>query len=175
MACFLLGFHFYVSFLVFWVLSRLISILYKDSFDCWVFLSFSQIFPRFFGKIEKICILFIEISVFLSDFFGSFRLIEDLFWFYESFLWILKILVNFGLFFISFGFLWIFFGLLMLSRLISIVYKDFFDLWVLLSFSMIFRRFFASFLKIRDIFIKIIPFIRLFGSLKICFDSVKVF
>ena len=49
MACFCFVLDFDVSFLVFLVLSRLILIIYKHCFDFWVFLSFSMIFPRFFG------------------------------------------------------------------------------------------------------------------------------
>ena len=51
MACSSLVLDFYVSFLVFSVLSRLISILYQDSYNCLVFLRLCKIFPRFFGSL----------------------------------------------------------------------------------------------------------------------------
>ena len=51
MACFLLVLDFYVSFSVFSMPPRLISIVYKDFFDCWVFLSFSKIFPLSLGSL----------------------------------------------------------------------------------------------------------------------------
>ena len=51
MACSSLVLDFYVYFLAFSVLSRLISILYQDSYNYLVFLRFSKIFPRFFGSL----------------------------------------------------------------------------------------------------------------------------
>ena len=111
---------------------------------------------------------------FLSDFFGSFWLIEDLFWFSKSFLWILKLLWIFwglmdlfwlyGMFFISFGFLCFFLVLSMLSRLISIVYK------VYLRFSSIFWEFIRSSWFISRNYCVLSDFFGLVGSLQICFD-----
>ena len=78
------------------------------------------------GVYKKFLIYFSKLMLF-SNFFGSFQFIEDLFWFYESFLWTLKILVNFlgfidlfglyGMFLISFGVLCMFLLFSMLSKL----------------------------------------------------------
>ena len=110
-----------VSFLVFSVLPRLISIVYKDFVHCWVFKKFSTIFSSVFLEFIRSSWLISKNYYFLFEFFCSFRFIEDLFWFSESFLWVLKIFFNFwsfidifelyGMFLISFGFLCIFFGL----------------------------------------------------------------
>ena len=64
MACCCLVLDFYVSFLVFWVLLRFILILYKDYFNCSVFLSFSKISPPFFGSLEEVRDLFLQIIAF---------------------------------------------------------------------------------------------------------------
>ena len=61
-----------------------------------------------------------------------------------------------------------------LSRLISVVFKDFFDFWNFLSFSKIFSLFFWEFMRI-SLFISRnycfdLTFSVLFDSLKICFD-----
>ena len=94
-------------------------IVHKDFFAFWVFLSFLRFFLAFLGTHKKFVIYSKKLLLFIR-LFSSFNLIEDLFWFCASFLWILKILWIcwglmdlfglYGRFLIRFRFLCIFFG-----------------------------------------------------------------
>ena len=121
--------------------------------EFWVFLCSSKIFSSNIWDFIRNSWLIAINYCFLSDFFSCFRHIEDLFWFCASFLWILKIYLNFERSYGSFWTLWnvldlvsVFMYLFWTFRycrdLFWIVHKDFFDFWVFLSF----LRFFLGFL-----------------------------
>ena len=105
-------------------------LFFKDSSDCWIFLSFSLIFPRFFGSW-----LFLKSFVEFGDFSEFVR-----------FLWIpfgvcgmfLINLWSFWNFFNVFGFVWV------VRDLFRLFFKDSSDYWVILSFSKSFPWIFGS-------------------------------
>ena len=94
----------------------------------------------------------------------------QVFWIFLDFIACSSLVVDFYVSFLGFS---------RISRLISIVYKDFIYCSVFLSLSKIFPRFFGSLLEIRDLLLEIVAFYPtfsvLFGSLKICFDFLRVF
>ena len=113
------------------------------SFLC--FLKFFFDFALIFWEFLKNSWFISRNYCFLSNFFGS---------------WLVSRL--YGMFLISFGFLRIFSVFSMLSRLISIAYKYFFDCWIFLSFSKICPHIFGNLWKIPELLLEIILFIRLF-------------
>ena len=147
------------------------GIVYNDFFLLLGFLKFFSDFSSVFWEFISNS-WFISINYcFLSDFFGSFRFIQDLFWFSQSFLWILKILENFlgfmglfglyDMFLISFGFLCIFLGLFSAFEL---------------DFGSFIKTFFIVYLLFEIIYFsvpsRLILIVSLFGALKIDFDPL---
>ena len=106
LACSWLGLDFYVSFLGF---LAIVEIDFRSLIKIFWNFGFSYVLQRFFLEYLGFYKKFVTYSyklLLLSDFFSCFRHIEDLFWFCASFLWILKIYLNFERSYGSFWTLW---------------------------------------------------------------------
>ena len=110
---FLIGFGFLCIFLVFSAPSRLISIVHKDFFYFWVFLSFSKALTCFLRVYKKVFIYFSKFMLFgLFRFFSIHWRFVLIFWeFFMNFWGFMNLFRPYGMLLFSFGFLCIFFGL----------------------------------------------------------------